>query len=479
MSLKRNLISGVLWTALGKYSGMIISIIISMVLARLISPEQFGVVAIAQVTISFFSIFSDLGIGAAIVQNKTLTKRNLDSIFSYTIILALILSFTFFGISPLIASFYKNPELTNVCRLLAVDLFFNTITVVPSALFNKNKRFKYIAKRSLLFQVFFGLISIIYAFCGGGVYTLVIPPIFSSFCLFIVNLYEYPRRFDWSLNIEPLKRIFSFSFYQFLFGVVNYISRNLDKLIIGKSLDMKSLGYYQKSYSLMMLPLGNLTYVITPVLQPYLSDYQDDLDFIKDKYFKMIKVLSILGVSMGIFFSSTSGELIRIFYGAGWDLAIPPFTILSLSIPLQIILSTTGSIFQSTNNTKLLFITGIINTLIVMSSFVICGVLHGSIVMYAYAWNIACIFNFCIAFFILLRFVFCAKISELICNLKHAFLYALFLSIVVLLIHFFLLEVSVVISLFIKTVVIIISILLVNYFLKDFNLSSILKKIKN
>ena len=98
MSLKREIISSVLWTALGKYSGMFFSIIISMVLARLISPAEFGIVAIAQIIINFFCFFADLGMSSAVVQNKSLTDKNLESLFTFSFILAFILSIAFYMI---------------------------------------------------------------------------------------------------------------------------------------------------------------------------------------------------------------------------------------------------------------------------------------------------------------------------------------------------------------------------------------------
>ena len=477
MSLRREIISSVLWTALGKYSGMFFSIIITMVLARLISPAEFGIVAIAQIIINFFCFFADLGISSAVVQNKSLTDKNLDSLFTFSIILAFILSIAFYVISPLIASYYKNSELINICHILAFNLFIGTISVVPSALFNRDKRFKFIAKRSLLVQLLSGLLSIIYAFYGGGVYALVFPMTISTFCILCVNLYEYPRHIDWKFNLEPIKRIFSYSSFIFLYGIVDFFSTNLDKLIIGRSLDMKSLGLYQKSYSLMLMPMGYLSFVITPVLQPYLSDYQDDINFIKEKYLQLIKLLSIISIPIGIFSFFAAKELIRIFYGDNWIYSAPAFSILSLSIPFLLILSTAGSIFQSTNNTKLLFITGLFNTAFVALGFLICGILKGSLEMFSYVWDIACVSNFLFTFYVLFKKVFLSSVTEFFLVFKHPLIYCISLILVLTPLSMYSVDVNYVVLIILKFITILLISLSLNYFMKDINITGIINQL--
>ena len=477
MSLKQEIINSVFWTALNKYSGMFFSIVISMVLARLISPAEFGVVAIAQIIINFFCFFADLGISSAIVQNKTLTDRNLDTLFTFSFILAFILSITFYAISPIIASYYKNPELISICHILSFNLFIGTVSVVPAALFNRDKRFKFMAKRSLFFQVLSGMLSIVYAFYGGGVYALVVPMTVSTFCIFCVNLYEYPRRLDWKFDLEPIKRIFSYSSFIFLYGLIDFFSTNLDKLIIGRSLNMKSLGLYQKSYSLMLMPMGYLSFVITPVLQPYLSDYQDNIGFIKEKYLQLIKLLSILSIPIGIFSFFAAKELIRIFYGENWLMAAPSFSILSLSIPFLLVLSTAGSIFQSTNNTKLLFITGLVNTAFAALGFLICGILKGSLEMFSYVWDIACISNFLFTFYVLFKRVFLSPMAEFLLVLKHPLIYCISLVLVLTPISIYSVDVNYIVLIILKFIIILFISLGLNYFMKDINLTGIINQL--
>ena len=167
-NLKQQLFSGVFYTALAKYSGIVISLVVAGVLARLLTPDDFGIVAIATVIIAFFSIFTDMGISPAIVQNKALTEKDLSDIFSFTLWMGAGLSVLFFAASWPIAAYYESPILRTLCQLLCVNLFFASATIVPNALFFKNKEFKFIALRSFAVQVASGTAAVIAALPGRG-----------------------------------------------------------------------------------------------------------------------------------------------------------------------------------------------------------------------------------------------------------------------------------------------------------------------
>lgn len=478
-SLKTQMAKGVMWTAIGKYAGILVSIVISMVLARLIAPEDFGVVAIAQVAISFISIISDLGIGAAIIQNKTLTDDDLDSIFTFTILFAVVLCVVVVGVSPGIAEFYGNQKLVAISVMIAVALFFNVVDTVPTSLFMKDKRFKFIAKRDLFFNILGGIISVIYAFLGGGCYALVLAPIIRAICLLVVNLRQYPRRIDWHMHLNPIKKIFSFSVFQMLFNIVNYFSRNLDKLIIGRVLNMKELGYYQKSYQLMLMPLQKVTFVITPVLQPFFSDYQNDLEFISEKYLKIIKLIATVSVPLGVLLYFTGYEIIYILYGHNWLPSVPAFEILAWSIPLQMVLSTTGSIFQATNQTKMLFIVGSINTCETVIGFIICTVLHGGLNGFALAWTITNAINFITTFSIMFRVIFHKSSLNVYKQFSHSIINGFLICLGCLIISINMGHDYIILSLVLKCIVAIICTILVISCFKDYNLKQFLLKIKS
>ena len=361
-NLKQQLFSGVFYTALAKYSGIVISLVVAGVLARLLTPDDFGIVAIATVIIAFFSIFTDMGISPAIVQNKALTEKDLSDIFSFTLWMGAGLSVLFFAASWPIAAYYESPILRTLCQLLCVNLFFASATIVPNALFFKNKEFKFIALRSFAVQVASGTAAVIAALNGAGLYALIISPILSSILLFIISLKRYPQHPAMTLGWGALRKIFSYSAYQFLFNVINYFSRNLDKLLIGKYMSMSDLGYYEKSYRLMMLPLQNITQVITPVMHPIFSDFQNDKAKLATSYERILRFLAFIGLPLSVLLFFTAEEVTLIIFGAQWLPSVPVFRLLSLSVGIQIILSSSGSIFQAAGDTRSLFVCGMFSS---------------------------------------------------------------------------------------------------------------------
>lgn len=417
-SIKQELVHGIFWSAIEKYSGLIVSIIVSMILARLLSPAEYGVVAIATVIISFLQMFCTMGIGPAVIQ-KDLSDSAINSIYSYSLLFGLLLAILFWGSSWLIADFYANRLLLPVCQILCIQLFFAAINMVPNALMAKHQRFKDIAKRTLFLQVSSGILSIVAAWLGAGVYSLLISPVISSVGIYFWNRRYYKIKIDWTFNIEPIKQIFSYSSYQFLFEFVNYFSRNLDKLIIGKILNVDALGVYEKSYRLMQLPMQNVTSVINPVLQPVLRVLQNDKKELGEKYVKIIRLVATVSFPIGIILAGMSKEIIHIFYGNQWDDAIPIFSILALSLPLQMILSTSGAIYLVCNNTRMQFWLGLRNTITTVTGFLVAAFIFRSLTAMAWAWTITLIINFILTYWLMYRYVLCQSIIPFLKEFIH------------------------------------------------------------
>lgn len=404
-SLKQKMIRSTFWSAVQQYSGIVMGMVISMILARLLSPREYGVVAIASVFIGFLSMFSSLGIGPAIIQRKNLTDYDLNVIFTYTIVIGAVLALLFFSSSWFIADFYGNAQLVPVCQILSINLFFAGANMVPNSLMTKDLRFKTLAVRTLTLQLSTGVFAIMAALFGAGVYSLLIAPVVTSIGIYIWNRYYYKLSVVWHIDLAPIKKIFGFSSYQFLFDFVNYFSRNLDKIIIGKLMTLDALGIYEKSYRLMQVPMNNVTGVINSVLLPVLNDLQDDKEDLSRKYARIIRFVSTISFPVGVIFWGMGGEVIRFFYGEKWDAAIPVFGILALSLPMQMILSTSGAIYMICDNTKMQFWLGIRNTVTTVSGFLIAAIFFKTIEAMAWAWTITLIINFAFTYWLLYRYV--------------------------------------------------------------------------
>ena len=433
LSVRTRLLKGVFWSAVEKYSSQISSILVSMVLTRLLSPKEFGIVAIATIILNFLSIFSTMGLGPAIIQRKDLEQPDYNSIFSFSLYLGLGLFILLFMSAGLIANYYGNGQLVNIVRIISVNVFLVAVNVVPNALMYKNQRFKEIAKRTLVIQVITGPISIAAAYLGCGAYSLLISPVATAIFIFVYNIHIYPCAFKIRFSFKAVRKIISYSTFQFLFEVSNYFSRNLDKLIIGKTLSQTDLGYYDKSYRLMQLPLNNVSSVLGPVIQPVFSYLQDDKEQLAEKYNRIIKLLATIGFPLGVFLAYSGYEIIYILFGQQWLAAVSSFGILAYSIPIQLMLGTSGSIFQSASATKNLFLAGLRNTLIVVIGFVIAAVNFKTIESFAIAWTICEV----IVFFSSYIDLYCFVLKSSLWKMMKVLLYPILYGIVLLLVFYF------------------------------------------
>lgn len=402
-NIKQELTSGIFYIAIAKYSGIAVQLAITAILARLLSPTDFGTVAVATVIISFFNILSDIGIGPAIIQNKDLTNDDLSHIFSLTLYTGIILSSLFFLCAQPIAHYYENNILIPVCRWLSLPILFYSLNIVPLNLQYKHKRFRFVAFTTLSVQIVTGTISMIGAYYGMGLYALVMSQVLSSILLFGIHYLHHTLRFHIWINLQSLKKIISFSFYQFSFNLVNYFSRNLDKLLIGRFIGMSSLGYYEKSYRLMQMPLQNITFVITPVMQPVFSSLQHDLSGLARKYIKVLQLLAYISFPLSALLYFTAEELILLFFGSQWHEAVGVFKILALTVSMQILTSTSGAIYQSANATKQLFVAGCWGSFFMITSFMITIFCWHSIEAVAYGFLAAQLANTIQCFFFLFR----------------------------------------------------------------------------
>lgn len=396
--IKRQLISGVVYNSIAKYAGIVVTLVVTGILARLFTPVEFGIVNIASVIIAFFAVFSDLGIAPAVIQHKELTQRDLDNIFSLTVWAGITISILFFFASPLIASCYEDSDtLRTVCRLLSVNLLAVTVNLVPNALILKDKRFRFIAVRSLAVQTAGGALAIGAAFAGAGIYALTINPILSGLLLFVVNYRQHPLHLRLRVEKASLRKVFSFSAFQFSFQLLNFFSRNLDKLLMGRYMSLAQLGYYDKSYRLMMLPLQNIAYVVSPVMHPVFSDLQHNPAQLESSYRKVVRLLAFVGLPLTAALWFMSEELVLLVFGGQWLPSVPAFRILALSVGVQIVSSTSGAIFQAAGDTRRLFWCGLFSAVTTISA--VCIGIFASGTIEAVAWGL------CVSFFV--NFVQC------------------------------------------------------------------------
>lgn len=293
--------AGVLYTALGKYSNVVIQLVINMVLSRLLTPQAYGLVAVAQVFLLFFTTLVDAGLGPAVIQNKHLSDHDHRVLFSYSILFSALLALIFAALGPALAWFYHNAIYLPLSLAMSATLFLQGINMIPNALMNKAKRFREVNLRLVVSNFCGGVAGIWTAFQGWGVYALVMSftvPALIAFALNMLLLRVRPAR---QLDRASLGKVWAFAKSQFGFNFINYFSRNIDKILVGKLMGPAAVGNYSKSYQLLMMPNQVLLEVINPVLLPVLSDYQDNPKYVQKVYYSIVHLLLLIGFPLSFF----------------------------------------------------------------------------------------------------------------------------------------------------------------------------------
>lgn len=412
-----NIRRAALINASGKYLKVVLTLFINAVMARLLSPSDFGIVAIITVFTTFFSTISDMGLGPAIIQRRNLSKFDVDNIFTLSVYISIALSLIFFLTAHIIADFYHNEAYIGLTHLLSLSLLFNALNMIPNGILNRDKKFGLIALRTVIVYILASLVAIILAFIGFRYYSLAVQAVLTAFFSFIWNYITINPKFYWKIKKSSIDKVLNFSTYQLAFNFVNYFSRNLDNLLAGKFMGSANLGYYDKAYNLMLYPVNNLTGVVSPVLLPILADFQDNRILIYKKYLKVVKILACIGVFISPLCLLSASEIVGILYGPNWSQTIVCFKLLSIAIVPQMINASAGAIFQALDRTRLLFINSCINTFITVVAILI-GIFVGkSIVALSFFISISYIIQFITAFYMLIKLEFNLSFLKFLYNL--------------------------------------------------------------
>ena len=395
-----------------KYASIGIQLVITAILARLVSPEAYGLMAIITVFTTFFSMFSDMGIGIAIVQFRDLKERDFGALFAFSIILGILLSVVFCAMSVPISTVYGEEALVGLCVAVAPSLLLSCMNMVPNGLMLRERRFAAIGIRLVTANVVSGSLAITAAFLGLGAYALVIQTVLSALVMLVWNVVARPIK---QVNVHfmgPLREIFSYSAWQFGFTAINFFSRNLDNLVIGKMLGSIPLAYYSNAYRITTYPMTALSSVIASVIQPFMAEHQDDLEKMRECFWRVEKLLSLVGAPIAAFMFCFSEEIVLVFYGDQWLGSVPLLQVLSLSVYFQIVGNPTGAFYQSCGRTDYMFRAGIVNTLITVAGL-FCGLALGGLWGAALGVSLGYCLHFVSACHFLLRKVLCIRLREL------------------------------------------------------------------
>lgn len=281
-NLKLQVISSLIWKFLERGGTQGIQFIIQLFLARLLSPKDYGVIALITIFISVANVFINSGFNSALVQQKEIDEEDISSVFYTSLVVSLIMYSILFFISPKISNFYNIQELTLILRVLSLTLIIGVFNSIQSAIISRKMEFKKFFFSSLGAIIISGILGIFLAYKGFGVWTLVYQQITSQIVTFVILYSMVKWKPKLLFSIKKVKKLFAYGSKLLLSGLIDTIYMNIIGLIVGRMYSSAELAYYNRGNSFPSLMVGNINGSIQAVIFPALSSLQHDKEKVKD-----------------------------------------------------------------------------------------------------------------------------------------------------------------------------------------------------
>ena len=330
LNIRQTAVKGVVWLATQKYGERAISFVVLLILARLLSPAAFGVVALASVFLSFAQIFVDQGLGDAVVQAPKVDQTLLNTAFWTNLVTGLLIMFISVAASQTIAGFYRESQLTPIIRWLSISFVFSALSSVQEALLRRQLRFRSLALRSLIATFGSGLIAVVLARFGLGVWSLV-AKMFSYTAISVLALWGISSwRPAFFFSWQSFKSLYAYGIHIVGAQFVDFFNRRSDDMLVGFFLGATMLGYYSLAYSLLMIVTELLIVVPNAVVFPTFSRIRQDMVLFRTSVYEATQMISLITIPFFTCFAILAPEIVQLLYGPQWMKSVPVVQVLML-----------------------------------------------------------------------------------------------------------------------------------------------------
>jgi PST family polysaccharide transporter len=362
-----------------------LTLINTVVLARLLQPEDFGVVAMVTAITGFLLLFKDFGLSTAIIQKKEISEAQVNSVFWINTAIGLVLAILIAAAAPFIANFYDDDRLFMITVVSAIGAIFSGLSVQHNALINRQMMFGTLIFVKLIPAVANTVIAIGLAALGFGYWSIVIGNLSISITSFIVLWFTCDWRPSTPALSKGTKELLRFGMGISGFNFINYFSRNLDNILIGRYLGAAPLGLYTKAYQLLMLPITQFRDPLNAVGIPAMSTLQNEPKSYLNYYKQYLFILAFISMPVVVFLGLYSQEVILIVLGSKWVDASLVFQILAITAFIQPAAGSRGMVMISLGYSTRYFYWGLANAILVVLGFIV-GIRYG---LEGVAWSYA------------------------------------------------------------------------------------------
>jgi len=375
------------WLMVSQVINRLAGLVRNIILARLLFPEDFGLVGIATIALSLLEVFSQTGFRQALIRKKENIEGYLNTAWTISIIRGVTLFVILFLSAPIIADFFNNPQVTSVVRAMAFTFIILGCQNIATLYFIRELNFKKEITLQLAGALTSLVVSIVLAFILKNVWALVFGSLAGNFVIFLLSYFFQPFRPRLAIKRAYVRELFSFGKYVLASGVLIFAITQGDDALVGRMLGVAALGFYALAYKISNLPATQISHVIGGITLPVYSKFQDNLVKLKELYLKFLQIttfLSFLASGLILVFAS---DFTKIFLGEKWLAIIPVMQILVFAGLIRSIAATPGKIFYAVKkpeiDTKLQLIRFAVLAILIYPLTVRWGIIGASVAVLA------------------------------------------------------------------------------------------------
>ncbi len=387
MNLRKKVLSGFGWMAGTKLLSQIFSWVVTLVVVRLLSPGDYGLMAMATIVLTFLNLVSEMGLSSAIVQRKHITQKIVRQCFGIILLFNSLLLILVYFSAPYIASFFSEPELLPVTRVLAISFIITAFTIIPEALLEREMQFKKISLINLASAIAGAITTLTLALNGFEVWALVWGNIIMVLIKAIGYNFINAKIIIPSFSLVGMKSISSFGGMVALERTLLFFYTQADSFIIGKIFGKETLGIYSVAAHIASLPMQKISGVINQVAFPAFSSIQADKKAVSQYVLKAARLMSFTTFPIFWGLSCVSQEFVIVILGEKWLDAILPLQLLTLIMPFRMLGNIMSPVLRGIGRADAALLNLIISAFIMTSAFLIGS--NWGLIGICYAWLIA------------------------------------------------------------------------------------------
>lgn len=323
---------GFIWSAVERFSVQGVQFVLSIIIARLVSPSDYGLIAMMTIFLAVAQVFIDSGLSQALIHKTDCNIVDYSTAFFMNIIVAVVAYCILFVSSPFISNFYSQPDLILLLRFASLNIIINSFGIVQKTIFTRSVDFKTQAKASLCAVIVGGILGIYLAHCGLGVWALVSQSLISSF----INTISLWMLSKWRpvlvFSKDSFKQLYGFGIKLLFTGLISTIYTNIYSLIIGKFYNSSSLGLYNRAYTISAYPSINLVSIISRVVYPIECELQNDNIKLKDSFLKTISISSYIIFPLMLGLATIAKPFVMVVLSSKWEGASEYLTIICFAL---------------------------------------------------------------------------------------------------------------------------------------------------